>query len=201
MSYASLAELRDGLRHGQADPAWAKKMLHPVPELPSVKDRVRYLVEKVTGKVVLDIGCTGPISAALKQAASRYYGVDRTTGDWVVADMDVDPASLPVYEDVECVVVSELLEHLANPGWFLCAVRDKYPGRDVYLTVPNAGAYQVKGTDEVVNGDHVAWYSYTTLTTLLARCGFTVERVRWYNGPPHTAEGLIVVATSDATVL
>jgi len=196
MSYATLDDLRTALRTPiGGSPEWAARMLHAVPDLPTVKDRIAYLVAKATGRRVLDIGCTGPLAEALKAAAHTYYGVDRAPGPWAVVDVDVAPEQIPVYPDVDLIVVAELLEHLANPGWFLCALKDKYPDRAVYLTVPQAGAYQVKdGTHEIVNADHVAWYSYTTLHTLLARCGYTVELARWYNGQPHSAEGLIVVA-------
>jgi len=197
MSYATISDVRAALgRQGTAPPEWAAKMLHVVPDLPIVADRKAYLVEKARGKVVLDIGCTGPISAAIRAAAATYYGVDTVAGTGVtVCDLDVAPQTMPRHADVEMVIASELLEHLANPGRFLDALHEAYLGIPVYLTVPHAGAYQVKnGTHEVVNREHVAWYSYTTLATLLRRSGYRMDLARWYHGQPHTAEGLIVEA-------
>ena len=197
MTYATVSDLREALgRQGTASPEWAEKMLHLVPDLPTVKDRRAYLAEKATGKHVLDLGCSGPISDDIRRHAATYHGIDREAGPWHVAcDLDVVPETMPVYPGVEIIIASELIEHLSNPGRFLVALRAAYPDVPVYLTVPQAGAYTVKnGTHEVVNKDHVAWYSYTTLGTLLRRAGYAVELARWYNGDPHTAEGLIVVA-------
>ena len=192
---ASVSALRDRLASGGHQGAeYADKMFHKVPDLPTVKDRAAFLVDKAKGRVVLDLGCQGPISAAIRAVAKSYYGIDRVEGPSVVAvDLDEAPETMPVYP-VEVIIASELLEHLANPGRFLAALREKYPGITAYFTVPHAGAYQVRNDCEVVNRDHVAWYSYTTLSTLLARYGYAVTLARWYNGQPHTAEGLIVLA-------
>jgi hypothetical protein len=49
----------------------------------------------------------------------------------------------------------------------------------------------VKDGKEVVNDDHVCWYSYQTLQTLLKRYEIEIVNMRWYHGEPHKAEGLI----------
>lgn len=189
-TFETLSALRDAVVSNVTNVEWAAKMMQPVPELPVVKDRAAYLVEKAKGKVVLDIGCTGPISQAIKQAALKYYGVDQAATADTVIDLDRQADELPLLYDVEVVICSEVLEHLANPGSFLAALR-RYAGKEIYITVPQAGAYLVKDGCEVVNKDHVAWYSYTTLKTLLTRYEFEVVAARWYNGQPHKAEGLI----------
>ena len=195
MSYSTIADLRAHLAgQGQHGSAYAEKMFHPVPDLPTVSDRARYLVEKAKGKIVLDIGCTGVIATRIQAVAVRYYGIDRAEGgDWAKVDVDRLPGEMPTFPDVNLIMVSELLEHLANPGSFLEALRAKYPQVPVYVTVPHAGGYSVKGACEVVNREHVAWYSYTTLKTLLGRYGYEIVEARWYNGQPHKAEGLIML--------
>lgn len=192
--FASVSALRDAIT-GKASPEYVDKMHHAIPELPTVKDRAAYLVEKGRDKVVLDIGCTGPISARIRLAAKGYYGFDKAAADGIEAvELDHRPDLMPVHEDVEVVICSEFLEHLSNPGYFLLALKERYPGRTVYFTVPNAGAYYVKDNCEIVNGDHVCWYSYQTLKTLLTRYGYEISEARWYNGPPYKAEGIIMVA-------
>ena len=195
MSYSTIADLRAHLAgQGQHGSAYAEKMFHPVPDLPTVSDRARYLVEKAKGKIVLDIGCTGVIATRIQAVAVRYYGIDRAEGgDWAKVDVDRLPGEMPTFPDVNLIIVSELLEHLANPGSFLEALHTKYPTVPLYVTVPHAGAYTVQGKCEVVNREHVAWYSYTTLKTLLGRYGYAIQEARWYNGEPHKAEGLIVL--------
>jgi hypothetical protein len=191
----SISELRDLIYGKKGLPReYVDKMLHAVPEIPIVKDRKAYLIEKSKDKIVLDIGCTGPISKEIRTVAKQYYGVDNSPGDWEVCDIDHRPDQLPKHEDVEVIILSEVLEHLANPGYFLLALKEIYPGRTIYLTVPNAGAYKVIDDAECVHKDHVCWYSYTTLKTLLTRYGFEIKEARWYgNGPRYHAEGIIAV--------
>ena len=197
MIYATLSDVRARIMTPGptgATAEWTRRMLHFVPDLPVVADRARYLAEKAAGEVVLDLGCAGPISEGIRLAARGYYGVDRVAGPNVTAvlDLDATPDALPVYPDVTLLVAAELLEHLANPGRFLLALRAAYPGLPMWVSVPNAGVYRMhNGTHEEVNAEHVAWYSYTTLSTLLRRTGYTLDVVRWYNGQPHTAEGLV----------
>ena len=189
----SVSDLRS-LIQSRFSPAYKDKMLHTVPEWPIVKERAVYLAEKAKGKVVLDIGCTGPLSAGIKQSAVTYHGVDKEPGNWAVLDLDTNPELLPIFPDVDLVICSEVLEHLSNPGNFLASLGKKYLNIDTYFTVPNAGAYTVYEGCEMVNKDHVAWYSYTTLCTLLNRHNYELVKCRWYNGQPHKAEGLIMLA-------
>lgn len=197
MAVSSVAELRSVIQQ-RYDETYAAKMLHTVPEWPAIKDRSEYLKEKATGQVVLDLGCTGNLSKRIRAAASKYYGVDIREGEWDVVDLDKNPEKLPSYPDVTMVIASEIIEHLTNPGRLLEEIARKYPNIDTYISVPNAGAYTVVDGKEMVNKDHVAWYSYTTLSTLTDKCGFDVCDCVWYNGRPHKAEGLIIkVLTKD----
>jgi 2-polyprenyl-3-methyl-5-hydroxy-6-metoxy-1,4-benzoquinol methylase len=164
--------------------------------MPVVKDRAKWLVERTKGKVVLDIGCSGNISKQIKAAAKTYYGVDKEAAEGVVGlDIDHRPDQIPVYEDVEIIILSEVLEHLANPGFFLAALRALYKGKEFVITVPVACAYAVSDGCEIVHGEHVAWYSYTTLKTLITRYGYAIKECSWFNGVPHKAEGVIMVLT------
>jgi hypothetical protein len=196
MKFASIAELRDSIvSAGHLDQNYAQRMIHEVPALPVVKDRATWLAQKTAGKVVLDIGCTGPISESIKKGARTYYGVDCVAVPGCeVLDIDHRPDQLPKYDDVELIVVAEVLEHLANPGYFLLALSEKYPSRELCITVPHAGGYSTYNGSEVVNAEHVAWYSYTTVKTLLKRYGYAIKEAAWYNGQPHKAEGLLFVA-------
>lgn len=194
--YESISALRDSIvQSGHVNPEYFAKMFHKIPSLPTVKNRPVYLVEKSRGKVVLDIGCTGLISANIKLAAKTYYGFDKEASDGIEAvELDHRPDLMPAHEDVEVIICSEILEHLSNPGYFLLALKDKYPGRLVYFTVPNAGAYVIKDNCEIVNSEHVCWYSYQTLKSLLTRYSYEIIESRWYNGEPYKAEGIIMVA-------
>lgn len=172
---------------------YAEKYLHAIPDAPVV-DRVKYLVGKCRGKRVLSLGGSGPADEAIKKAAAKYYSVDRAGAPSFNIDLDKSPKSLAFVAALfDLVVCGEVLEHLSNPGRLLDAVRAL--GVPVIVTAPNAfssvGSGWLAKHKENVNAEHVAWYSYRTLLTLVTRHGFTVKDFAWYNGKPIRAEGLI----------
>lgn len=179
------------------------KMMHEVPESETV-DRAVFILTRVAGKRVLEFGASGPMHDGIVKAAAHVEGVDREPGDNIVGfDLDdICKERLPVDErlwnDFEIIVCGELIEHLANPGYFLQRLRKQYLGVPVLITVPNAfsavGLNHIKTGTENVNKDHVCFYSYTTLKELLRRYGYTIREHYWYGGPPYVAEGLIVIA-------
>jgi hypothetical protein len=206
VTFATIDELREGLS-GKAsaktlDPAWVEKMIHPLPAASSVVNRRAFIFERSAGKVVLDVGATGPMHALLTRAAAKVYGWDREDGPGVTGiDLDAVGEALPVYPDVELVVLGEVVEHLSNPGHFLDRLRRAYPCPTI-VTVPNAyctlGRRRLAQGVEVVNRDHVAWHSPRTLRVLLERAGYTIREHYYYHGKPiepaYEAEGLIAVA-------
>ena len=176
--------------------AYRAKMHHAIPKA-SVVERERFLISRARDKVVLDIGCTGPLSRAIERRAREYHGVDRVENpgieNYTMLDLDLAPYALNATPPVDLVLASEVIEHLANPGSFLDALRGMWC--PVIVTAPNAfGAvaqrYVSRGV-ESVNPEHVCWYSWHTLKVLVERCGFRVAEWYWYNGKPLTAEGLI----------
>lgn len=197
-AYPTIDALRAGLGAKAAtDAAYAAKMLHKVPEAPVV-DRAGFLLDLCRGKRVLEFGASGPMHEKIKAVAADYLGVDREAADRIVALNldDVSVPDLPAY-DPEVIVCGEVLEHLSNPGWFLTRLRTQYAGVTTVVTVPNAFSEAARGHMargiENVNPDHVSWFSYKTLYTLLGRAGYTKNTFAWYGGKPYVAEGLIVV--------
>ncbi len=177
------------------DPDYVDKMVHKIPRAP-VFNRVDYLLKAVEGKVVLDLGASGPAALRLQKAAKEYHGVDWELNDEIenFYQLDIESLlSLPDIPGLELIIAGEVIEHLSNAGRFLCLLYAS--GVPVILTTPNARSiagykWGDKGT-ECVNRDHVAWYSYHTLKTLIERHGFELRFWGWYNGEPYTAEGLI----------
>ena len=202
----TLEELRNNLSGPSAE--YRRKQLHPVPDAPVVV-RETFILERVKGKAVLDIGASGKMHEAIVKAAKRCYGIDRPPpgwsdvaglhrcGDEFGINLDDYHAELPQLPDVELVVCGEVLEHLANPGFFLERLRRGYNGVPVIISVPNAFndicPESLKAGIENVNDDHVAWYSFTTLKTLLRRYGYEIREWCWYKGRQRFAEGLIAV--------
>ncbi len=197
-SSETLDDLRTELMTGRpaVSAAYKAKQLHEVPAVPVVKRR-DFILERAKGKVVLDVGASGPLHEALVKTAAKVYGLDRTAGPDVDAiDLDAYGVALPTHADVELVVCGEVIEHLSNPGWFLDRLRAGYQC-PVIVTVPNAfsasGLASLNSGIENVNIEHVAYYSYTTLRVLLERHGFRLTEWAWYNGHPKFAEGLIAI--------
>lgn len=194
---ATLDEIRSSL--GGRSPAYNAKMMHRVPDAPVV-DRAAFILERCKGKVVLDIGASGPMHAAIVQVAAKCYGIDREYQPGV-KEFDIDDTSncdLPWPDEMtELVVCGEVIEHLSNPGHLLKLLRrgNRIP---VIITVPNAfcelGIKHLFRGFENVNIDHVAWYSPRTLKTLLERVGYQITEMYGYNGRWPVCEGIIVVA-------
>jgi hypothetical protein len=139
---------------------------------------------------------------AIVKVAGFLYASDHQPNGAVDETLDLDDVrqsyvTVEMSENVrpDVIICGELIEHLTNPGWFLTRLRNQYPGVPKIITVPNAFCRQSRLKDgiETVNRDHVAWYSYITLTGLLAKCGYQVLDWAWYHGDPLTAEGLVVV--------
>lgn len=208
--YATLDALRGDLGKKEtptngASPEYAAKMFHPFPQWDVVK-RPEFILARVKGQTVLDVGASGHMHQAIAKVAAKCYGWDRDDGPGVTG-IDLDDVSivLPAYPDVTIVVCGEVLEHLSNPGYFLDRLRRTYACRTI-ISVP--GAYSEAGRKcalqgiECVNPDHVSWYSPKTLTVLLARAGYRIVEAAYYNSrpiaPPQFAEGLVVVAEPRA---
>jgi hypothetical protein len=56
------------------------------------------------------------------------------------------------------------------------------------------GCHALEKGYENVNRDHVAYYSWWTLKSLVEKCGYEVVEFAWYNGRPLFAEGLVMLA-------
>jgi 2-polyprenyl-3-methyl-5-hydroxy-6-metoxy-1,4-benzoquinol methylase len=204
--YDSLDSLAQGIEEmGGMDPAYFQKMMHKIPEAPSVQ-RVPWLLNRLAGKVLLDVGCHGPLHVELLKVCTRAYGVDHEPASYPdYHQMDLESDELPVYNDVEVVLLGEVVEHLMSPGVLLWQVREKYPRCEVIVTVPNAfssaGQAWIRKGIEQVNADHTAWYSYMTLKTLVEKCGFQVQEWYWNGGQKYVAEGLIFVCQTHASIV
>lgn len=173
---------------------YTAKMMHLVPDAPVV-DRVRYVIDQCRGKAVYNLGCaSGGLHSDIRTVAKSVFGVDLHAPADFICNIDLHPDYLcQTSPPSDLIVAGEILEHLANPGALLAELRRfRCP---VLITVPNAlcaGAqYWISRGYEHVNADHVSWFSYRTLKTLVERYGFTVDFFAWYNGKPMTAEGLI----------
>jgi SAM-dependent methyltransferase len=91
----------------------------------------------------------------------------------------------------DVIVAGEVIEHLANPGLMLRGVR-RWLGPDSRLVLTTVNAYCAfrfaqyafrgrGGVREPVHPDHVAYYSYATLTRLVERESLVIDRFHFYD--------------------
>lgn len=197
---ATIDELRASLSgEKKFNPEYVAKQMHEVPKA-EVVDRNQFVLDRVKGKYVLEFGASGRLHEAIKASAKAYRGIDREDCGEAVVGFDLDDVSqedLPSIDGAEVIVCGEVLEHLSNPGWFLTRLKRQFNGVPVVITVPNAfslpGLTHMQRSVENVNKDHVAWYSWRTLKTLVERAGYQIKEFAWYNGKPLFAEGLIFI--------
>lgn len=96
----------------------------------------------------------------------------------------------------EVVIAGEVIEHLLNPGKFLEGVM-RFMNAESRLVITTVNAYSVMrfaqyafrgrgGIAEPVHPDHVAYFSYKTLSLMLKKAGFRIEAFAFYDlGKEH----------------
>lgn len=99
-------------------------------------------------------------------------------------------------EKFDVIVAGEMIEHLSNPGLFLSGIQ-RFMSKDTKLLITTINAYMGMrfwiyglrgrgGSFEPVHPDHVAYYSYSTLSLLIKRENLRVNEFLFYNlGEEH----------------
>jgi SAM-dependent methyltransferase len=183
-------------------------------------DRLAYLEEVVSGKRTIHVGFWGSegcrevmqphalwLHDRLSRKAAQLVGLDLNRAGveqarqegyeahfvdcqdrLAVRSLKIDPADV--------VVAGEVIEHLDAPGPFLDAMHELVtPQGRLVITTPNAYSMlnplsALRGI-ELVNPDHVALYSWYTLTNMLSRHGWRTSTFLTYPYPlpPGAASG------------
>ena len=174
-----------------------------LPDLPIV-DRENLLITLCTDKSVLHLGCSNYpftekklasgtlLHAKLNKIASRCHGVDCEASSLSILKKAFPSASffhgnvekldeLVPWDEYNIIVAGEILEHLNNPGLFLKAAAVVLGSRGtLVITVPNCFARYpyllISRGIEFVNQDHNYWFSYQTLSNLLRKSGYKIDK-------------------------
>ncbi len=168
-----------------------------------ITDRFEVIGEYCRGKSVLDLGCTDrrPDGEARYASTGLHLHLARICETLTGVDIDPDGVEAMRREgfnvtvaDVErmdlgrkfdCIVAGELIEHLSNPGLFLeNAHRHLKESGHLILTTPNAfnarHFLRILNRGEIkVHAEHTCWYDPKTLSALINRHGFCVQRICW----------------------
>lgn len=195
---------RDAGAHGitQVD------MVHRLPKAELV-DRVEFLVDAARGRKVVHVGFVDSgcweyhdrfdswLHAHLNSVASSLVGLDldsegvsraREMGfeAHAVDCSDSDAVAALGLEPADVAIAGEIIEHLDDSGSFLDGLHSLVrPGGTLIVTTPNASGLLNAGAGalagyEVNHPDHVTLYSCYTLTNLMERRGWNVNRVATY---------------------
>ena len=99
-------------------------------------------------------------------------------------------------ETFDVIIAGEMIEHLSNPGLFLRGIK-RFMNENTKLIITTINAYSGMrfliyglrgkgGANEPVHPDHVAYYSYKTLSLVLQREDFFIKDFVFYDlGPEH----------------
>ncbi len=103
---------------------------------------------------------------------------------------------LDLDETFDVIIAGEMIEHLSNPGLFLRGIK-RFMRPDSILIITTINAYGALrfviyglrgkgGRNEPVHPDHVAYYSYKTLSHVLERENIRVKEFLFYDiGKEH----------------
>jgi SAM-dependent methyltransferase len=171
--------------------------------------RALLLAEARPGERVLDLGCgAGRFVAALREAGAEAVGVEiaeaaleRARRNAPGADLRlVEPdGSLPFeHASFDLVWCSEVLEHVADTAQALLEVRRVLrPGGRLLVTVPfhgrvKAALIALARFDAHFDplGQHLRFYTRSSLARTLDASGFDDVVVRAWGGPPLLRTGL-----------
>jgi SAM-dependent methyltransferase len=195
--------------------AWRDAPEDPEPWAWAARRRM-LLAEARPGERVLDLGCgAGRFVAALGAAGADPVGVEIAEGALERARR-VAPAadlrrlgpdgSIPLeHRSVDLVWCSEVLEHVADVAHVLLEVRRVLrPGGRLLATVPYHGRVQAAGIaltrfdahfDPL--GEHLRFFTRTSLAATLDHTGLVPEDVRPWGGAPLLRRGLVARARRD----
>ncbi len=176
-------------------------------------DRIAYLCEQARGRRVIHVGFAGETRATidrladhatwlhgrLARSADPLVGIDldadgveraRAMGfeAYALDASDPDAVTASGIEPADLVIAGEVIEHVEHPGALLDGMHDLVRGRGLLaVTTPNAASMlnplAAAGRVELINPDHIAFYSWYTLTNLMERHGWEIREVVTYHFP------------------
>jgi 2-polyprenyl-3-methyl-5-hydroxy-6-metoxy-1,4-benzoquinol methylase len=161
-----------------------------------------HVIREVHGTAlnILDVGCgAGATGQELQKIGHTVYGLDinpeavaeanSVIKQALVLDLDKN-GQLPFpKKHFDCIILADVLEHLQNPQHTMEMVREylKNDGR-IILSVPNIANYKVRwnllwgrfdrGCAPILEDDsHIKFFTLKTLTQILTKTGYIIEKV------------------------
>jgi 2-polyprenyl-3-methyl-5-hydroxy-6-metoxy-1,4-benzoquinol methylase len=184
--------------------------LYRLPKVMMLQGRMDFVVDRCQGKKILHLGCVdeGLTEERLREkkllhnklisTAREVWGVDlNASGINLLRENGVSNLIVGNIEEIDkieelgkhhfdIIVVTEVIEHLNNPGLFLQNVKTLFASdTKMIVTVPNGLRltglmHQMRGY-ESVHPDHNYWFSYKTLETLLKKNSYQIDEMFTYS--------------------
>lgn len=175
--------------------------IYRVPVDPTATNNPHSAALRLTGSGhrVLEVGCSvGHVTEHLVAAGNTVVGVeiDRQAAEaalaWAsnvhVVDLDVQPLSQIESGRFDVIMLGDVIEHLRDP---LTTLRDLLTLLDddgrLIVSVPNVSHIDIRlmllegnweyQLDGLLDDTHLRWFTNKSLRRLLARLGFTAQRV------------------------
>ena len=181
-----------------------------------IVSRADWLETFCQGKSVLHLGCADALYTEARlnnlatllhfriaRVAGKLVGFDNSAADlerlrvrwpsweFVLGDVEhMEANSFPAPFDV--ILAGEIIEHILNPGLFLCSARRHLtPGRGrLVITTPNHFGSRrylhfITGREKC-HPQHTCYHSYHTLSRMLEMCGYRVEQTLGCPTPPSS---------------
>jgi 2-polyprenyl-3-methyl-5-hydroxy-6-metoxy-1,4-benzoquinol methylase len=158
------------------------------------KDLIEHKIKSTDS--VLDVGFWGQgvgptdpnwVHALLKERAREVWGLDIDFDESAVEPKDryvrASAESFSFDKKFDVIFAGDLIEHLSNPGLFLQSARKHCADSGtLILTTPNCFnlfniAEKFSKREPTVNHDHTCYFNSKTLSQLLGKNGWHVERV------------------------
>ncbi len=172
------------------------QMRHNLPKA-RIVDRYSWAAELSRGLRVIHCGFAGQehrgaLHRVLLGSAKDLIGIDvdenavaeAERAGWKVflANCQDRAAMRSLNIRADLIVAAEIIEHLDSPGPFLDAMHEL--GDTLLVTTPNAAsmvnAVAALAHRELVNEDHVSWFSWYTLSNILSRHHWDVNEFAVY---------------------
>lgn len=185
-----------------------------------LKPAILRILQRLKAKKVLDLGCgNGALVHALRNEGYQTMGCDADAegiayakaggGDFEVVSVYDDPGELGA-NDFDCVVSSEVIEHLFRPSALPRFARQvTVPSGHLVITTPYHGYAKNlvlsllnkwdTHMDPAWDGGHIKLWSRATLTGLLENNGFTVTEFHGVGRFPYLWKSMILVARRKTT--
>jgi len=171
-----------------------------------IPKRVDLIEQLLKNKVVLHFGCCDHanlieekmksnthLQVKIAEIATKCIGVDNNQEaldklkSLNIKDCyyyDLYESSDPVIENetYDCVLLGEILEHIADPVAFLQKIHTKFiHAKEIIITVPNAFSsrnfHNIKKGVEEINTDHKYWFTPYTVSKVATEAGFKMESI------------------------